>query len=127
LFHHNDNVTDDSHKAEVFNSSVFTIDDGSDIPTLRESLFIHPSIIDSIHFTAKDVYEELISLQCDKACGPDLLPSRLLKLGTEFIAPSLAQLFQLLLSSGKLLSDWVDANVVRKKTNIMQVTIVQSA
>jgi len=69
-------------------------------------LSIHPSII---HFTAKDVYEELISLQCDKACGPDLLPSRLLKLGAEFITPSLAQLFQLSLSSGKLPSD---ANVV---------------
>ena len=115
LLHNDENLTEDSNKAEAFNayfSSVFTVDDGSDIPGLRESLSIHPSIIDSIQFTVKDVFEELISLQCDKACGPDLLPARLLKLGAEFLAPSLAQLFQLSLSSGKLPLDWVSANVV---------------
>ena len=83
LLHNDENLTED------FN-----------IPGLRESLSIHPSIIDSIQFTTKDVFEELISLQCDKACGPDLLPVRLLKLGAEFLEPSLAQLFQLSLSSG---------------------------
>ena len=111
MLHNNDSITEDSNTAEVFNayfSSVFTVDDGSDIAMLRESLSIHTSIIESINFTAKDVYKELISLQCDKACGPDLLPSRLLKLGAEFIAPSLAQLFQLSLLPGKLPSDWID-------------------
>ena len=112
LLHNDENLTEDSNRAEAYFSSVFTVDDGSDIPGLRESLSIHPSIIDSIQFTAKDVFEELISLQYDKACGPDLLPARLLKLGAEFLAPSLAQLFQLSLSSGKLLLDWVSANVV---------------
>ena len=53
-----------------------------------------------------------MNLHCDKACGPGLLPSRLLKLGAEFIAPSLAQLFQQSLSSGKLPLDWISANVV---------------
>ena len=81
---------------------MFTADDGSDVSVLKESLSIQPSIIDSIKFTAEDVYEELINLHCDKACGPDLLLSRLLKLGVEFIAPLLALLFQQSLSSGKL-------------------------
>ena len=53
-----------------------------------------------------------MDLNCHKACGPDLLPSCLLKLGTEFIAPSLAHLFQLSISSGKLPLDWVGVNVV---------------
>ena len=73
---------------------MFTVDDGSDVPILKESLTFLSSIIESIKFTTEDVYEELINLQCDKACGPDLLPSRLLKLSAEFIAPFLARLFQ---------------------------------
>ena len=106
LLHQNGNISDDSHKAEVINayfSSVFTADDGSDIANLRDSLSIHTSIIESIHFTVKDAYKVLISLQCDKACGSDLFPSRQLNLGAEYIVPSLAQLLSL--SSGKLPSD----------------------
>ena len=115
LLHNNDNVTVDTLKAETFNayfSSVFTVDDGSDVPMLKETLTFNSSIIDSIRFTIEDVYDELINLKCDKACGPDLLPSRLLKLGAEFIAPSLAQLFQESLSTGKLPLDWTSANIV---------------
>ena len=84
------------------------MDDGSDVSKLKESLSIHPSIIDSIKFTTENVYEELTNLHC----GPDLLPSRLLKLGAEFIAPSLAQLFQQSLSLGKSPLDWISANIV---------------
>ena len=101
-----------SNQFNTYFSSVFTVDDGSDVSKLKESLSIHPSIIDSIKFTTEDVNEELTNLHCDKACGPDLLPSRLLKLGAEFIAPSLAQLFQQPLSSDKLSLDWISANVV---------------
>ena len=52
------------------------------------------------------------NLNNNKACGPDLIPARLLKLGAEFIVPSLTQLFQLSLTSGKLPLDWISANVV---------------
>ena len=108
-------VTEDASKAEVFNdyfSSVFTVDDGSDTSMLRKSLPFHPSIIHTIEFNVEEIYNELRSLNCNKACGPDLLPSRLLKLGAEFIAPSLTHLFQLSFSSGKLPLDWISANVV---------------
>ena len=76
-------IVEDVSKAEAFNtyfSTVFTADDGSDVPVLRRSLSFHPSIIQSIEFNAEEVYNELRTLNCGKACGPDLLPSRLLKL-----------------------------------------------
>ena len=79
---------------------------------LQKSLPFHPSIIHTIEFNVEEIYNELQSLNCNKACGPDLLPPRLLKLGTEFIAPSLTHLFQLLFSSSKLPLDWISPNVV---------------
>ena len=78
VFHNND-----VPKAEAFNayfSTVFTVDDGSDVSVLRRSLSFHPSIIQSIEFNVEEVYNELRTLNCGKACGPDLLPSCLLKL-----------------------------------------------
>ena len=101
LLHNDTYVTEDSHKAEAFNTyfgSVFTVDDGSDLSTLRESLSFCPSIIQSIKFNVEEVRTELESLNPSKACGPDLIPARLLKLGAEFIAPSLTKLFQFLVS-----------------------------
>ena len=76
LLHHDSYVTEDSHKTEAFNayfSSVFTVDNGSDISTLRNSLSFCPSIIQSIEFNVEKVYNELKSLNCSKACGPDLI------------------------------------------------------
>ena len=115
LLHHDNYVTDDTPKAEAFNaylSSVFTVDDGSDISKLRKDLSFQPSIIQSIEFDVEEVCNELQNLNCNKACGPDLLPAHLLKMSAEFIAPSLAQIFQLSLSFGKLPLDWVSANIV---------------
>ena len=108
-------IIEDLRKAETFNtyfSSVFTVDDGSDVSTLQESLSYCPSIIQSIEFSVDEVCTELENLNPNKACDPDLIPARLLKLGAEFIAPSLTQLFQLSLTSGKLPLDWISANVV---------------
>ena len=115
LLHHNSHVSDDISKAEAFNayfSSVFTVDDGSDISTLQKDLSFQPSIIQTIEFNVEEVCNELRNLSCGKACGPDLLPARLLRVGAELIAPSLTHLFQLSLCSGKLPLDWTSANVV---------------
>ena len=115
LLHRDNHIIDDTSKAEAFNAyfgSVFTVDDGSDIPKLRKDLSFQPSIIRFIKFDVEEVYNELQNLNCNKACGPDLLPARLLKMTAEFIAPSLAQIFQLSLSSGKLPLDWTSANIV---------------
>jgi len=58
-------VTEDIQKTEEFNahfSSVFTVDDGSDIFQLRSSLSFCPSIIQSIEFNVEDVCSELENL-----------------------------------------------------------------
>ena len=117
LLHNDIYVTEDLHKAEAFNtyfSSVFTVDDGSDFSTLQKSLIISfcPSIIKSIEFNVEEVCTELVNLDPSKACGPDLIPACLLKLGAEFIAPSLTWLFQLSITSGELPLDWISPNVV---------------
>ena len=101
--------------AEAFNayfSSVFTVDDGSDISTLQKDLSFQPSIIQSIEFNVEEVCNELRNLSCNKACGPVLLPAYLLRVGAELIAPSLTHLFQLSLCTGKLPLDWTSANVI---------------
>ena len=89
---------------------------------------IHTSIIESIHFTVKDVYEELISLQCDKACGPDLLPSRLRVLNLLHLPWLNCFSYHSHLGSyhqnGLMLMLFQST---RKETNISQVTITQSA
>ena len=123
LLHHNGHVSDDISKAEAFNayfSSVFTVDDCSDISTLQKDLSFQPSIIQTIEFNVEEVCNELQNLSCGKACGPDLLPARLLRVGAELIAPSLTHLLQLSLCSSKLPLDWTSTNVVpihKKETN----------
>ena len=74
----------------------------ADIFTLQKALIFCPSAIQIVEFNVEEVCNELHNLNCYKTCGPDLLPSCLLKLGAEFIAPSLTHLFQLSISSGKL-------------------------
>jgi len=68
-------------------------------PMLKESLTFHSSIIDSI---TDDVYEELNVT----SPGPRFTP---IKLGAEFITPSLARLFQQTLST---IIGWISANIV---------------
>ena len=66
----------------------------------------------TVDFTPNVVLKVLTSLNVSKACGPDLIPARLLKEGATSICASLAHLFQLSLDSGTLPSDWTTANVV---------------
>ena len=69
-------------------------------------------VITSVDFLLDDVYQELLQLNVSKACGPDLIPPLLLKRATEHICVPLSKLFNQSMSSGKLLQDWVTANVV---------------
>jgi len=97
---------------------------GSDIATLRESFSIHPSIIESIHFTARDVHEELISLQCDL----DLLPSCMWVLNLLHLPWLNCFSYRSHLGSyhqtGLMLMLFQST---RKETNILQVATAQSA
>jgi len=102
-------------KAKIFNQffhSVFTIEDQSSLSELRQSLKMNPELISSIDFSVDEVHKELLSLQKDKACGPDCIPAHLLQVGTDFLAAPLSKLFKLSFSTGTLPRDWVTANVV---------------
>ena len=91
---------------------VFTSEDCTNLPSLRESIHFYPKLIDTIKFTPENVYEELVNLQRDKACGPDSIPAHLLKVGADFICSPLSRVFQLSLDSSSLPRDWITANVV---------------
>jgi len=115
LTHEDSLVTDDATKASIFNQyfhSMFTTEGYSDLPSLHNSLQFKPDLIDSIIFSAEDVFNELTSLKADKACGPDCILAQLLKKGAELISSPLAKLFQSSLSSSKLPQDWMTANAV---------------
>jgi len=89
-------VTDNCAKADLFNKyfySVFTNEDTSNLETLQNSLTFLSSIIQSVNFTPEDVYYELTNLDISKACGPDRITPKLLKLSAEFISSPLSQFF----------------------------------
>ena len=99
------------------------------------SIFSNPDISNDINF-AGDKYEThhemkdivvdeagvrklLLALDENKATGPDLIPSRLLKILANEIAPVLTILFQASIDQGKIPSDWKEANImpIYKKGN----------
>ena len=108
-------ISDDTEKASIFNeyfNLVFTTDDCTDLSSLRQSIHFYPKLIDTIKFTPENVYEELVNLQRDKACGPDSIPAYLLKVGADFICLPLSRIFQLSMDTGSLPRDWITANIV---------------
>ena len=74
-------------------------------------LYTH-NFIDSVIVSASEVYDLLRLLDPTKACGPDLLPARLLKEGADEISHSLSKVFNLSLSKGVLPQDWTSAHIV---------------
>ena len=119
---HNEPVTDDYAKAEVFNhyfNSVFTNENMADFNMVNSSLVNLSPILETVSFSPDVVYQELLHLNVSKACGPDLLPPLILKKAAEFICLPLSNLFNQSMSSGHLPRDWVTANVipVHKKGN----------
>ena len=86
---------------------------------LRSSSTEHPLLIDSVEVLVSEVCDLLRDLDSRKACGPDLLPARLLKEGAEKISSSLCKIFNLSLSKGVLPQDWTSAHIVpvRKKND----------
>ena len=102
-------------EASTFNeycNSVFTTDDCTDLSSLCQSIRFYPKLIDTIKFTPENVYEELVNLRCDKACGPDSILAYLLKVCADFICLPLSRIFQLSVDTGLLPRDWTTANIV---------------
>ena len=104
-----------TEKAEILNtqfSSVFTTDDPSDFPdqTPWHEDLRHPEIAD-IQISEDGVEKLLKDLNPHKAMGPDGLHPRILKQLASTIAPTLQVIFQKSINTGRVPSDWKQANV----------------
>ena len=89
-------------------SSVFTTDDGSDLPVLDPSPY--PDI-PPIEVLVSGITSLLNELDPTKPSGPDKIPSNLLKLLAYEVSPCLALLFSASLQQSIVPSDWKKASV----------------
>ena len=75
------NAVDKAKALNTYFCSIFTREDNSMLTKLRDELMESWSkeSIDEMSFTENEVYEELCKIDINKACGPDEIPSRLLR------------------------------------------------
>ena len=112
LSHNGHTITDSTHKANILNdyfSSVFTTEDTQCTLTPDESPYLD---IQPISITYADVSQLLTTLNVHKAPGPDKIPSHLLQLASQEIAPVLTLIINSSLHQGELPMDWKSANIV---------------
>ena len=105
-------ITDPIGKANTLNSqfqSVFTQE--SPLTDDHKTPQMYPDISD-ICFTTPGVLKLLNGLDPSKACGPDMIPPKVLKELAPSIAPALTDLFNRSYRSGVMPEDWRNANVV---------------
>lgn len=112
LFHHDNVVSADQDKAELFNryfSSISDIDTSqATLPTIN---FPEHLSLQEIEITEQDVYDITKSLKVSKASGPDNVTHSLLKEAAPVIAKPLSRLFTKSLQTGKFPKTWKEANV----------------
>ena len=103
--------TEPRDKANILNrqyESVFTKEESSNIPTPDGTPF--PSMPD-ISVQTDGVLKLLRKVNPNKACGPDMIPARVLKQHADAIAPLLSLFFQKTLREGTVPEDWRHANI----------------
>ena len=106
-------VTEDKDKAAAFNkffSSAAQLEDSHAV--IEDYLQGTEATLDYITVTEQDVFDQLSSLDINKAYGPDGLSPRLFKEGRDLIAPVLCKLFNLSLNNGVVPKIWKRANVL---------------
>ncbi|GCC23648.1 hypothetical protein chiPu_0002046 [Chiloscyllium punctatum] len=99
-------VMGDKEIAEELNKyfvSVFTVEDRSNIPTIKES---QGAELRMVAITKEKVLEKLKGLKIDKYPGPDGLHPTILREVAEEIMEALVVIFQPSLESGKVPDDW---------------------
>ena len=111
-------ITEDQQKADAFNvqfNQVFR--DRANLP--QSEFNSNVPTMEDIQCTEAEVLKLLKNIDASKAQGPDEIAPRLLKEGSEQLAPTLCKLFNLSLSSGILPIDWRRANIcpLHKKGN----------
>ena len=87
---------------------VFTEEDLSNIPHLGES---NIQAMGKINISSNGILKLLKKLNVEKACGPDLIPIRVMKCAAEEIVPILEVIIIHSLNSGILRKDWLTANI----------------
>ena len=89
---------------------MFVVDDSQsdETPCLKGKPY---PCIQSISITAQGITQLLQELDPSKACGPDGIPTKLLKETSFAISPVLTLIFNASLVQGKLPSDWKKAFV----------------
>ena len=104
--------SDNTSKANVLNDqfvSVFMKEDTSSLPDKGPSPY--PSM-PNIEVNWKGVHKLLKGLKPFKAKGPDSIPAFILKAAADELAPILARIYQTLLDTRQVPSDWRDAWIV---------------
>ena len=105
-------------KADILNiqyTSVFSREDTSVIPPPVEAP--HPPM-DEIAIDRLGIVKLLTQLKYHNACGPDLLPTKILKEAAEPVSIFLKAIFVKSLSSGILPTDWKLANITPGSTRL---------
>ena len=110
--------------ADLFNDYFSTIVSGND-NTVPTNISSSPtdSKLSGLTFSPDDVLAALLSLDTNKATGPDEIPPRILKECAHQIAPSLCLIFNQSLQLGSLPEEWKLANIIpiHKKGDISNV------
>ena len=70
-----------------------------------------PHRLHTIEITPVEVINVINGLDASKACGPDKLPTKIIKMTAAFIAEPLSKLFNKSISEGKYPSSWKNATV----------------
>ena len=90
--------------------SVFTHEDNvSEAPTIAEQT---QERLSDVTITVEAVEDVLLSLNANKAAGPDGVETRILKECAEEMAPKLQQVFRKSLDEGVVPSQWKEAHIV---------------
>jgi len=111
----------DSEVCDVLNgffTSVFTKDDGLEMPQM-EQMYNGDTPLKNIIISESDVLKAISKLKNESAPGPDKIHSRVLKELQHQVAFPLAVIYTCSLQTGEVVGDWKEANItpVFKKGN----------
>ena len=112
-------ISEPKEQARILNTQLHSVFSPKDTITAEEfelrcppgpNLPDYPSCGD-ISITEDGVRKLLLNLNPNKACGPDGITPRLLKMVTEELTPALTLLYRISYLSGTLPKDWKQANI----------------
>ena len=77
-----------------------------------DPLMKHSNSLFTYNISSDDVQRALLSLDDNKATGPDKIPAKLLRCCAPYISSSLADLFNRSLTSGSVPAEWKVSNII---------------